>query len=180
MICTCPRHLRDQALRSRQQSMAGALKFCKLCGDVTPTGFTQLRSLYHLGGFGSSVLARRLRAERKRVCLSRCTPLRMPLRRQPREAGPHIRSCGRRSRDREQEPNLVLLRLLFSLFSPLSSRQAADSSSSERLRRHRAEALSWPLWFWKGWGQFVWGLVFRFPILGIVDSQTKTRPPAAT
>jgi hypothetical protein len=36
--------------------MAGALKFCKLCGDVTPTGFTQLRSLYHLGGFGSSVL----------------------------------------------------------------------------------------------------------------------------
>jgi hypothetical protein len=57
----------------------------------------------------------------------------------------------------------------------VSSRQAADSSSSERLRRHRAEALSWPLWFWEGWGQFVWGLVFRFPILGIVDSQTKNQ-----
>ena len=31
------------------------------------------------------------------------------------------------------------------------------------------------MWFLKGWGQFVWGLVFRIPILGIVDSQTKNQ-----
>jgi hypothetical protein len=45
--------------------MAGTVKvFAKhRRREATPTGFTQLRSLYHLGGFGSSVLARHLRAE---------------------------------------------------------------------------------------------------------------------